>query len=136
MWHKELIRYAVVGALSFGIDLAIIAALVEWRGVDVLWASVVGYVVALLIDYRGAIGWVFPLRRMERERAIEIGVFALVGVLGLGVNTLVMATTSAAGIHYTLGKVVAGFAVMLFTFVVRRQLLFVSPPPARSAADG
>lgn len=134
MWLKELVRYAIVGTASFGLDLAIIAVLVEWRGVDPVSASVIGYAVALAIDYAGAVRWVFSRRRLARERAIEMGLFALVGIVGLGVNTLVMElVTATAGLHYAIGKTAAGFAVMLFTFYVRRRLLFStgSPLPTR-----
>ncbi len=129
MWLKELVRYAVVGTVSFGLDLAIIAALVEWRGVDAVTASVIGYLVALAIDYAGAIRWVFSRRRLERAKAIEVGLFALVGVVGLGVNTVVMeVATVVAGLHYAIGKLLAGLMVMLFTFFVRRRLLFSARP--------
>jgi putative flippase GtrA len=137
-WLVQLLRYTLVSSASFALDMAILAALVEWMGVHYLVASTVGYLVALLVDYGASIVWVFAHRRLNGRGLTEFVSFAAIGIAGLGVNTLVIyVCTEALALHYALSKVVAGLFVLLFTFVVRRQLLFTtSPAQLRDREDG
>lgn len=132
-WGAQLLRYTVVGTASFVLDLALLAALVEWAGVSVLTASIVAYLVALFVDYALSIVWVFAHRRMDDRKVAEFATFAGIGVVGLGVNTAIMFVGhDLLGVHYALSKLAAGLGVLLFTFVVRRHLLFTErQPPIR-----
>jgi putative flippase GtrA len=127
-WLRELVRYTLISSASFALDLGILSALVEWAGVSAVAASIVGYLVALFVDYVLSIVWVFSDRRMREKQLAEFTTFALVGLAGLGVNTIVMAVaTGLLSLHYAIAKTLAGLCVLGFTFVVRRQLLFVRP---------
>jgi len=126
-WAPQLVRYTLVSTASFALDMAILAALVEWGGVPTVAASIVGYLAALLVDYAASILWVFSNRRMRDKKLAEFATFAAVGLSGLVVNTLVMAVcTGWLALHYAIAKTIAGMFVLLFTFVVRRRLLFTA----------
>jgi putative flippase GtrA len=56
---------------------------------------------------------------------VQFGVFALVGLVGLGLNELIMwALTDGAGLHYMLSKVGATVVIYLWNFFIRKMLLF------------
>lgn len=135
----QLFRYTLVSSASFALDLAILAALVEWGGVSAVAASIAGYLVALLVDYVASVLWVFSERRLVDKKLAEFAAFAAVGLAGLAVNTLVIAVCSGwLALHYAVAKTIAGFCVLLFTFFVRRRWLFHASAtavmrPARSA---
>lgn len=124
----------MAGGLSFAVDLVVLIGLVESFGADQVWASVAGYLVALLVEYGTAILWVFAHRRLRHARLAEFGLFVAIGVAGLGVNTLGMViATSVFDLHYLVAKLPAGLMVLLSTFAARRILLF-GDSPARSLA--
>lgn len=124
----QLVRYAVAGAVSFVVDIAVILVLAEGFDVHYLLSSILGYLVALVLEYGASIRWVFAHRSIADAR-LEFLAFSALGIAGLGMNTLVMhLCTSALGMHYLVSKFPAGFAVLVATFVVRRALLFRAPP--------
>jgi putative flippase GtrA len=124
-WGSQLVRYTLMSTGSFLFDLGILTALVEWGETDPVVASIVGYLCAIVIDYVISIHWVFADRAFDDRRAFELGTFTAIGIAGLGVNTVVMwLVASVLGVHYAIAKLVAGLGVLLFTFVVRRAILF------------
>ncbi len=134
MW-REFARYLMVGAVSFGVDFTALIVLTEVAGLHYLVSGALAFLVGVLINYLLSVTWVFDRRGRAHNTTFEFLVYAVIGLTGLGVNQMVLYSLSEMlDWHYTLSKLVAGLAVLVWTFVLRRVVLFSSRP--RSCSDG
>jgi putative flippase GtrA len=89
----------------------------------------------LVTNYCLSVCWVFGKRAVQ-SRQIEFLVFALLGVLGLGINEVVMlALTSGVGLHYLLSKLVSTAVTLAWNFLSRKVLLFSTAAEEREPRD-
>jgi putative flippase GtrA len=124
----QLLRYTVVGGVAFVIDIGSLYALTEYAGVYYLQSAALAFLLGLTTNYLLSIRWVFSNRTLQ-NKSIEYGIFALLGVAGLGLNHgLIYFLTERAGFHYLFSKVVATGAVFLWNFGSRKLTLFNSRP--------
>ena len=121
---RQFLRYGAAGALAFGIDLATLYLLLEHARLHYLLAAAMAYALGIAFHYLLAIRWVFDFRRMARWQH-EFALYALVGVLGLGLNLLVIGLlVDRAGVPVLAAKLAAGALIVLFNFGARKVLLF------------
>ncbi len=120
----QFFRYAVVGAVAFVVDFGLLYALTHYGGLYYLTSTTLAFLVGLGINYTFSILWVFS-RRAISSRLVEFGIFALVGILGLGLNDLCMwFLTSVAGLYYLYSKLVTTAVVFVWNFIARKVSLF------------
>jgi len=120
----QFARYLVVGGLAFALDFGCLFLITELFGVYYLASATIAFTVGLLTNYILSVVWVFPSRRTQNV-AIEFALFALVGVVGLGLNDLILWTlTDYGGLHYLQSKLAATAVVLFWNFVARKLLLF------------
>ncbi len=120
----QLLRYFFVGGFAWLVDFGLLAGLTELAGMHYLWSAAVGFMAGLVINYVISVWWVFDSRRLSSPLA-EFGLFAFIGVAGLGWNELLLWLLVAfGGVHYLLSKVAATAFVFGWNFVVRKVVLF------------
>ena len=123
----QAFRYLVSGGTAFLADTGLLALLTEVFGREqlLLWTAI-AFAVGLLITYLFSIRWVFD-RRSMKNRAAEITVFVLIGVIGLGLTELLMwLIAQKAGVHYLLSKIITTVLVFIWNFAAKKLLLFRS----------
>lgn len=119
----EFARYFVASLAALLIDTAVLLSTATV--LHYLVAASLGFVAGALVSYLLAIRWVFGQRRLVQRKRAEVGVYALVGVLGLGINDLVIfLAVSSAGLSLLGAKLVAAGITFLFNFALRKLLLF------------
>ncbi len=127
----QLFRYLLVGGVAFVFDFGPLAALTELAGLHYLLSATFAFLVGLMVNYCLSIWWVFSQRKL-RSKTAEFVVFALVGVVGLGLNDLCIWTlTEYLHLHYLVSKVVSTGLVLFWNFFARRFLLFTKPDEAK-----
>ena len=80
-----------------------------------------------MVNYLLSIGWVFSSekRTMEKHRLIEISVFVLISLVGMGLNEYLMYVfVGLLMIQEMLSKVGAAIIVLLYNFFARKFILF------------
>lgn len=106
------------------VDASLLYILTEWLGLHYLLSTLLSYSVGLLIAYAFSILWVFDYRSVE-SRALEFSVFAVIGVMGLGLTSLSMwLFTSGLGFHYLWSKIITTIIVFVWNFIMKKFLLF------------
>lgn len=121
---EQFVRYLVVGGLAFVVDVGLLFLITELLGVHYLVSATVAFSAGLTTNYILSIFWVFSTRRIANAN-IEFAIFALVGVIGLGLNDLILwVVTDLGGLHYLLSKLFAAAAVLFWNFLARKLLLF------------
>ncbi len=127
---RLVVRYAVVGAINTAVHFITTIALVESAAVEPVPASVVGFMLALLVAFFLNSHWTFgrtdrPVMRLYR--------FSMVSVLGLALNTLIMvAVVDWLGAHYIFGLVLVALVIPPTNFLLNRHLRAARGEPGAS----
>ncbi len=131
----QLARYIVVGGVSTVADFGTLVLLTSCAGIHYLISNVGAFIVGLTVNYILSIVWVFGSRTMNSKVA-EFLLFAVIGVVGLGISQVVMyAGVELVHVHYALAKVAAVGATLFWNFGIRRALLFRQKAAVPKAID-
>lgn len=130
----QLFRYFIVGGCAFLVDYGSLWFLTDVCGLHYLLSAAIAFLLGLTCNYLLSKAWVFDNHRLD-NRWTEFLVFALIGVVGLGINELVMyLCCDVLHLHYMLAKLVSTVLVFFWNFFARKFILFNQPsaeaPPA------
>jgi putative flippase GtrA len=119
----QLFRYVVVAAIGLIFDFGGLILLTESLHVFYLVSATISFVVALVINYVLSTLWVFPQSKYSRWH--EFLFFGLIGIVGLGLNDLLIwVLSSGFGIYYIVSKMIATCTVFAWNFLARKFLLY------------
>lgn len=119
----ELIRYFGVSLIALAVDMGCLLLLAQF--VHYLWAATLGFLLGVLTSYVLAIRWAFLHRRLAVSPRIEFAAYAAIGVIGLGINNLVIfLAVDGAGLGLWLAKIAAAMITFTFNFGARKWGLF------------
>ncbi|MDE6534854.1 MAG: GtrA family protein [Muribaculaceae bacterium] len=124
----QLFRYTFVGGAAFIADYLTLYLLTEFCGVHYLVSASLAFLVGLILNYVISTRWVFnpdpQVKKSQEVKTIEFIGYALVGVIGLGLNALIIwLFTSKLGLYYMLSKLISTAIVFLWNFIGRRILM-------------
>ncbi len=120
----QLLRYLLAGGLAFAVDFSCLYGLTEWLGMHYLQSAAVAFLVGMAVNYALSIAWVFDQRTLGDAR-LEFALFAVVGVVGLGLNEIVIwGLSDGLGVAYLAAKLVSTSIVLGWNFSARKVLLF------------
>ena len=120
----QLFRYGFVGGAAFLVDYGVLVLLTEVFGMHYLLSATISFILGLITNYLLSVVWVFDNRTLGNRWA-EFTVFAIIGVIGLGLNALIMyVCTDKMGIHYMISKIISTVIVFFWNFFARKIVLF------------
>tara|TARA_B100000959_G_C14770697_1_gene537354 strand:- start:204 stop:653 length:450 start_codon:yes stop_codon:yes gene_type:complete len=120
----QLIRYTVVGGVSFLVDFGTLAFCTEYFGIHYLVSAIIGFTLGLTTNYILSIVWVFHHRAIS-NKLFELLFFIIIGLIGLGFNELfIWILTDKVELHYLVSKIITTIIVYLWNFFARKYLLF------------
>lgn len=120
----QLIRYTFVGGIAFLVDFGTLAFLTEYFKVHYLISAIFGFTLGLIVNYILSISWVFNQRTVE-NKFLEVLLFSIIGVIGLGFNELfIWIFTDKVEIYYLYSKIITTVIVYIWNFFARKYLLF------------
>ena len=108
----EVFRFLVVGGGCF---------LTEYGGLDPLVSAPIAFTVSLVVNY---ILCVYVVFHAEKQTGLQMALFVLTSLMGLGINQLVMwFFIDIMGIWYMFAKVIASAIVMIWNYFTKRYVL-------------
>lgn len=120
----QLLRYTFVGGFAFIVDFSSLFLLTEYLSIHYLLSAAIAFVFGVITNYLLSIRWVFQNRTLK-NRWLELGLFALIGIVGLGLNEIIIwLFTEWVGFHYLASKIVSTIVVFFWNFIVRKIALF------------
>lgn len=120
----QLFRYSFVGGVAFIVDYGSLWLLTDVFGLHYLLSAAIAFILGLICNYVLSTAWVFNNSKLQNRWA-EFAVFALIGVIGLGINELIMYIgTDMLHMHYLLSKLVSTVLVFFWNFFARKLILF------------
>ena len=127
--RKELerfIKFALVGALGAVVDFTVLNILILAVGMPKVWANTCSFSAAVLSNFTWNRLWTFPESR-SRPLRTQLPQFALVNLIGLGINQIVFLgldhyvfTPMFGTLGYNVAKAVAIVIVLFWNYVVNR----------------
>ena len=120
----QMFRYLFVGGAAFIVDFLSLFVLTDFFGIYYLISAAIAFILGLVANYLLSISWVFNKRKLNK-RHIEFGVFALIGIVGLGLNEVfIWFFTQDLQIYYQMSKILAAVIILLWNFFARKFILF------------
>ncbi|MBI3912987.1 MAG: GtrA family protein [Chloroflexi bacterium] len=123
----RFLKFATVGALGAMVDFSVLNFLILSGGWSKFFANLVSVACAILSNFTWNRVWTYPESR-DHALHISFGKFALVNLVGLGINQIVFLATDAFifdplfehPLDYNLAKGSAIFVVLFWNFVANR----------------
>lgn len=123
----QFLRYFVTGGLAFIVDFGVFALSLYYFEIHYLVSNLIGLMAGNVVNYLLSIGWVFSSekRKMEKHRLLEITVFVLISLFGMGLNEFLMYLfVGVLVVQEMISKIVAAIIVLLYNFFARKYILF------------
>jgi putative flippase GtrA len=118
----QLLKFCIVGASGYVVNLVVYYALIHWLGAHYLVASVIAFLVAWLNNFVLNRQWTFP--KVGASPVRQAAKYLVVSVVGLVVNLGILWALVHAGTDTLLAQAIAIFAVTPLTFVLTRSWAF------------
>jgi putative flippase GtrA len=120
----QFFRYVLVGGAAFIVDFLSLYILTDFFGVYYLISAAIAFILGIIANYFLSITWVFNKRSIE-NRHFEFGIFAIIGIIGLGLNeAFIWFFTEDLQLYYLYSKIIAAVIILFWNFFARKLTLF------------
>ncbi len=120
----QLLRYTFVGGIAYAVDFGSLFFLTDVVKIHYLTSAAIAFILGLVTNYTLSIFWVFS-RRTLTSKQMEFLVFAIIGLVGLGLNEgIIWFFTDLAHFHYLISKIFSAVVVFFWNFFARKKILF------------
>ncbi len=120
----EFVRYFAASGIALIIDIGTLWLLTSVFNVSYLLSGALAFTLGLITVYVLSTRWVFSSHSIKSPLA-EFGMFALIGLVGLGLNELVLwLLTGLLGVFYLTSKIASVALVFTWNFAARKWFLF------------
>lgn len=130
-WIRELVRFAVVGGVSFVIDFGFLIFFQELvfksLAYGVFLSTALAFTISLTIHYFLATFWVFRGHDVAsaKSHAVAGSLFVITNLVGFGINELSMYIgVTLLGVHYIIVKLVATAVAMVWNYGCQKLFIF------------
>lgn len=96
---KRFAKFAIVGAAGSVTDFTVLNVLVQLFGLKPVWANIFSFAAAVIQNFVLNRRWTFPESK-QRQAGRQLLQFALISIIGLGINTLILATVDHLLINF------------------------------------
>lgn len=130
-----LIKYGIVGGLGTGIHFAVLILLVEMWSMNPVAASIVGFIVVLIISYMLNRMWTFEDR--QSGYAKQFMKYVVVSCAGMVINTLIMyVSVEWLSISYIIGQLISTVVVPIHNYIWNRRWTFTPETTSMKTRSG
>jgi putative flippase GtrA len=120
----QFFRYIFVGGSSFLIDIGFLYILTEFFGYFYLTSAAIAFILGLIVNYLLSTYWVFNKRKFD-NLTFQFGIFAIIGIVGLGLNELfIWFFTAELNFYYLISKILAAALILFWNFFARKYTLY------------
>jgi|GEM_PF-181226 len=131
-WYVQIVKYFFVSCVAALVDFAAFMGVHYFTGTVVV-SNVAGFILGLITNYALSVVWIFGTRKYKKR--IELPVFALTGLVGLGISTAVVwFFADKLGYAPSISKIISIGATFFWNFGMRKMLLFTAKkrPPIKT----
>ena len=119
----EACRYGIASAAALALDFSLLWICVHALTQPLWLAGAIGYLAGLVLIYVLSVRWVFRHRQIRDPRR-EFMIFALLGCVGLVLNSLTLIVATGLGATLVVAKFVSAAIGFSSNFAIRKLVLF------------
>jgi putative flippase GtrA len=120
---EQVMKFVIVGGLSFVLDFIIYYVLTNFFSVYYLTAGFFSFTLSLIFNYLMSMRFVFKSKD-DLKKTHEFVIFVSLSVMGLGINLLSLyILVDSFKLNDLFSKVLVAGIVMVFNFVTRKIFL-------------
>ena len=117
---SEILRFCLVGGVSFLLDYSLLFALTDWFGLYYLYSSAISFSVSVVFNYWLCVAYVF--KGAGKQTARQAIIFFVTGAMGLVLNQFCMwFFVAVVNLHYMLAKIFATAIVTVWNYFTKRK---------------
>jgi putative flippase GtrA len=121
---RSLISFALVGGFATGVQYALMALLIWLVACPLVLASGIGFAVSAIANYLLNARLTF---RSKESHAKTLPRFVVTALLGLLINSLLLAFLASLGIHPALAQLLTTVGVLLWNYTINALWTFKNP---------
>ncbi len=119
---QQFFKFGVVGFCGLVIDFAVTYLLKDHLQINQYLANAIGFALAVINNYLLNKSWTFKNR--DKNHAQQFARFALIALIGLGLNSLCILGLQQLQIPFYLAKFMAIAIVFVWNFVANATITF------------
>lgn len=133
---EQIVKFGIVGGLSFAIDFGIYSLLVYLTPIPLLVANFFGFTISVIFNYYMSMHYVFE-RKEDMDRKAEFSIFVVLSLIGLVLNEALVwffveftyknivwvSEMLSYNLLKLIGKILATGIVMVYNFISRKIFL-------------
>jgi putative flippase GtrA len=124
---EKVIRYGGSSAVALGIDVGLMMALINFVGMNYLYAAAIGFSAGCVANYILSKYFVFE-NRSDNSETHTVLLFFIVGFAGLLLNQLILYIgVDILSVHTLVAKAASAGIVFWFNFLLRGIFVFKDP---------
>ncbi|MDQ0673464.1 putative flippase GtrA [Pseudarthrobacter siccitolerans] len=127
---SSVVRFLVVGGLSFALDLGLLVFLHEFLGVELWIATPVAFVVSLIFNF--LLQRIFTFQATN-NRGISAMKYVLLVVVNILVSDVIVTGFDTLGWSYMVGKATSTILTTVWNYFLYRHWIFKSSESSRKS---
>ena len=118
----QFIRYFFVGGVAAVVNIGMLFIFTDVCHIYYLVSNIISFTLGLIVNYILSKLLVFQ-DKVSLSTSKEFIIYAIIGVVGLGIDTLLMSIfTDTFNIYYILSKIISTLLVFIWNFGARKGL--------------
>jgi len=118
----QLLRYGFVGGIAAVVNIGMLYVFTDILSINYILGNVISFILGLIVNYILSKKTVFK-KQTSISKSKEFILYALIGVLGLGVDTLLLwIFTDKMNMYYMVSKIISTILVFIWNFGARKVL--------------
>ena len=121
----QFLRYIFVGGIAAVVNIGSLYVFTEVAHLYYLLSNVLGFILGLVTNY--ILSKILVFAKEEKfNKVIEFTIYAIIGVVGLGLDTLFLWLFTSMGLYYILSKIISTALVFIWNFGARKILYVIA----------
>ena len=120
----QFFRYLFVGGFAAVVNIGSLYVFTEFAHLYYLVANVLGFLLGLLTNYLLS-KWLVFSKENNLNKVTEFIIYAIIGVVGLGLDTGFVWLFTTIGIYYMIGKIISTGLVFIWNFFARKIIYVI-----------
>ena len=120
----QFFRYLFVGGFAAVVNIGSLYVFTEFAHLYYLVANILGFLLGLLTNYLLS-KWLVFSKENDLNKVTEFIIYAIIGVVGLGLDTGFVWLFTTIGIYYMIGKIISTGLVFIWNFFARKIIYVI-----------
>ena len=121
----QFLRYIFVGGIAAVVNIGALYIFTDLFHLYYLLSNIFGFILGLITNYLLSKVLVFA-KEQKFNKVIEFTIYAIIGVIGLGLDTLFLWLFTSWGLYYLLSKIISTALVFIWNFGERKVLYIIA----------